>query len=513
LQKQTFVRGTIILSISALLLKILGFFNSIFLTRLLGAEGIGLLMMAHPLVPLVITLTELGLPVAISKLVSEAEIQGNSSKVKRILVVSLAVTGTLSIILTLIALFGAKYIASIFITDQRAYYAMLAITPIAPIVAISAVLKGYFRGRQHMKTIAISEIIEHLVQMSFIFILIQLLLPYGIEYAVAGVMICSVIGEAAGLVYISAKFRRHFTNKGNRPKLRLHFRHSKQTLLELLHIGLPTTGNGFVHSIFRAFLPMLVTKSLLISGVSAVEATKQYGLLFGCAFPLLFLPSFITSSLSTALIPAISEAKATKNGLLMHHRMDQAMRTALLVGVPSTVILFLWADPLTTLIYHNSEAGTLLKILAPIFFLHYFEGPFHAILLGLGKASTVMWNFMVTSLFEAVAIFIFASKLGIEGVAIGLGFGVFLLSLLNFSSISSSIGFYMDIRTVWRTLISGGIMAICGMGMYSFMQHLGYSQIWNVLGAISTSLLAYAMALLVTKAFGHHQVINRTIYD
>jgi stage V sporulation protein B len=511
LQKQSFVRGTIILSASALFLKILGFVNIIFLTRLLGAEGIGLLMMAHPLVPLVITLTELGLPVAISKLVSEADVQGNESKVKRILVVSLAITGTLSIILTLIALFGATYIASIFLTDQRAYYAMLAITPIAPIIAISAVLKGYFRGRQHMKTIAISEIIEHVVQMTFMIVLVQLLLPYGIEYAAAGAMICSVIGEGAGLVYVSAKFRTHFTRKGSRPKVRPHFRHSKQTLLELLHIGLPTTGNGFVHSIFRAFLPMLVTKSLLISGVSAVEATKQYGLLFGCAFPLLFLPSFITSSLSTALIPAISEAKAKENGLLMHRRMDQAMRTALFVGTPSTIILYIWANPLSTIIYHNPEAGNLVKILAPIFFLHYFEGPFHAILLGLGKAATVMWNFMVTSLFEAVAIFIFASKLGIEGVAIGLGFGVFLLTLLNFSSISSIIGFYMDVRTVLMNMFSAVIMVICGMGMYSFMQQSGYNQIWNVIGAIFISLIAYVMTLLVTKAFGNHKVINKTV--
>jgi stage V sporulation protein B len=95
LQKQSFVRGTIILTIAAFITRILGFINGIILSRLLGAEGIGLLMMAHPLIPLVITLTELGLPVAISKLVSEADAQGNSLKVKRILIVSLFVTGTL----------------------------------------------------------------------------------------------------------------------------------------------------------------------------------------------------------------------------------------------------------------------------------------------------------------------------------------------------------------------------------------------------------------------------------
>src|SRR6476619_4758866 len=168
MQKQSFVRGTIILTTAAFITKALGFVNVIILSRLLGTEGIGLLMMAHPLVPLVITLTELGLPVAISKLVSEADAQGNPLKVKRILVVSLIVTGTLSVILTLISFFCSKMIASVFLPDHRAYYAMIAITPIAPIIAISAVLKGYFRGKQNMKPLAFSEVIEHLVQIIFI---------------------------------------------------------------------------------------------------------------------------------------------------------------------------------------------------------------------------------------------------------------------------------------------------------------------------------------------------------
>ncbi|WP_269432389.1 oligosaccharide flippase family protein [Gordoniibacillus kamchatkensis] len=385
---------------------------------------------------------------------------------------------------------------------------MLAITPIAPVVAISAVLKGYFRGKQHMNVIAMSEVVEHLVRLAATISLVQILLPYGLEYAAAGAMICSVIGEGAGLLYVLAKFKRHFTQKGRLPVVRPYFRQGKQTLLELLHIGLPTTGNGFIHSIFGAFLPMLVTKSLMISGISASEATKQYGLLFGCAFPLLFIPGFVTSSLSTALIPAISEAKASGKGLLMHHRMDQAMRIALFVGTPSTVILYLWATPLADFLYHSPEAGALVKLLAPIFFFHYFEAAFQSILLGLGRAATVMWNFMVTSFFEAVAIFIFASKSGIEGVALGLGFGVFLLTLLQFSAVSKSIGFYMDARIVVKTAASAMVMAICGLGMYSFMQQSGFNHVLNALGAIAVSVLAFFVALFTTNAFRRSKVIN-----
>src|SRR5690606_26398411 len=123
------------------------------------------------------------------------------------------------------------------------------------------------------------------------------------------------------------------------------------------------------------------------------------------------------------------------NSLLMHERMEQAMRIALLVGAPSTVILFEFATPLTTLIYSAPEAGPLLKILAPLFFLHYFDAPLHAILLGLGKANASMWNYIVATAFKALALFVLGSEFGIAGIAYGIGFGMVVLTALNFMSI------------------------------------------------------------------------------
>lgn len=494
---QKFMRGTIILSASALVTRMLGFVSSIFLARMLGAEGIGLLMMAHPLVPLVITLTELGLPVAISKLVAEADVHGNEAKTKKILVVSLFVTGTLSVALTLVSLLGAEYIASLLLTDQRAYYAMVAITPIAPIIAVSAVLKGYFRGKQQMTAIAGSDILENLAQIATILLLVQWLMPYGIAYAAAGAMAAAVVSEGVGLLFLLARFR---ADRRKRPvvlSMAEAIRDGRRTLGELLRIGLPTTGHGFVHSVYGAMQPLLVTSSLALAGVGTTLATKQFGLLAGYAFPLLFLPSFITHSLSTALIPAISEANANRDSLLMHRTMEQAMRIALIVGAPSTVILFEWATPLTTLIYHAPEAAVLLKILAPIFFLHYFDAPLHAILLGLGKANASMWNYFASTAFKASAIFVLGSEFGITGVAWGIGIGIVVLTLLNFLSISSSIGFYFDVRQYVKAGICMAVMALCGQFTFAQFQHAGLPLLWSAALSAALSLAAYFGGLAV----------------
>ena len=117
------------IDVAGFITKLLGFVNRIVMARIMGPEGVGLYMMAVPILILIITLTRLGLPVAISKLVAEAEITGDKTKIKRVLVVSLAITGVLSTLFTIATIFGAKLISSIFLTDERAYYPLLAITP------------------------------------------------------------------------------------------------------------------------------------------------------------------------------------------------------------------------------------------------------------------------------------------------------------------------------------------------------------------------------------------------
>lgn len=270
---------------------------------------------------------------------------------------------------------------------------------------------------------------------------------------------------------------------------------------DLLRIGLPMTGSGFIHSLYHAFLPLLITKSLVLFGVGVEMATKQFGLLAGYALPMLFLPSFFTQSLSTALIPAISEASVSNNSKLMHSRMDMAMRSALIVGLPCTIILYLWAVPLTTLIYHSPEAGELLRLIAPLFFLYYFGAPLQAILLGLGKASTVMWNHILTNIFEVIAIFVLGSNIGIEGVAIGFGLGLLLLTLLNFMSVAGTIGFYFDFRVVFKVGAGGIIMTICGMTAHGILERMDLGQIIELSGTLIVSLITYAATLQVTHAW------------
>ncbi|MGD6847083.1 stage V sporulation protein B [Rossellomorea aquimaris] len=458
-----FLKGTMILMMAAFITRILGFVNRIVVARFIGEEGVGLFMMAFPTLILVITITQLGLPVAISKNVAEAESRGDIRKVKKILVVSLSITLGLSIIFTPALILLAPYLTEALFTDDRIYYPLVAIAPIIPIVAISSVIRGYFQGRQNMKPSAYSQVIEQVVRITLIAVLTKTFLPYGIEYAAAAAMVASVLGELASLLYLftSFKLKKKF-------KIRRNFftsiRNGRETFNELMSVALPTTGSRMIGSIAWFFEPIVVVNSLALAGVAAGMATKQYGSLTGYALPLLFLPSFITLSLSQSLVPAISEANSQKNFTLIEHRLQQALRFCLITGGISVVILYVYAKPLMQVMYGSESGAGFLMIMAPFFIFYYYQGPLQAVLQALNLARAAMINSLIGAVVKTGVIFILASQpaFGINGAALGIVTGFMLVTLLHFMTILKYIPMTIYLRDYLKTgfvLIATGLWA------------------------------------------------------
>jgi stage V sporulation protein B len=502
LAKQSLIQGTIILTIAALITKILGFTNGIVMANVIGPEGVGLIMMAMPVTGLLITFTTIGLPVAISKLVAEAEVKKDHQRVKKILIVSLTTTSIIGFILMVGAFMGARVLSSIFLADQRAYYSLIAVIPIIPIIAISSVIKGFFRGKQNMTPIALSQIIEQVVRIGFILILVHWLLPYGIEYAAAGAVLSGIIGEGFSLLYLLSIFK---WSKRKQFKLRNSFikqiSKGKEIFYDLLQTGLPTTGNGLIHSIIGVFQPIIITQSLALAGIGTALATKQYGIIMGYTLPLLMLPGFITNSMSVPLIPAISEANEKSDLSLIHKRTRQAIRIALIVGVPSTIILYLFAEMLTTVIYKSLEAATLLKIMAPFYLLQYFRIPLQSIIIGLGKANIVMINDLIASIFKLVLIFVLASNpdFGIHGVSLAICAGIVLGTSLHFFTISKLIGFNLNLVEFIKVILSGVMMGCGGLLALNYFSGEIQSRILLLIISLLLSLSIYLLFLITFK--------------
>lgn len=488
-----FLRGTIILLVAGLVIRILGFINRIVIARFIGEEGVGLYMMAFPTLMLVVTITQLGLPVAISKRVAEAEAQGDFKKIKKILVVSLSTTFALSIIFTPALFLLAPYLAETLFTDPRTRLPLLAIAPIVPIVAISSVIRGYFQGRQNMKPAAFSQILEQIVRITLIAVLTKWFLPFGIEYAAAGAMLASVLGEFFSFIYLFTTFKLKKKFRVRRNYFQ-QMKKGKATFQELMSIGLPTLGSRIIGNLTWFFEPIVVAHSLALAGIGAGMATKLYGSLTGFAMPLLMLPSFITQSLSTALVPAISEAHSKNDKALIEFRLQQALRFVFLTGGLAVVILYVLAEPLMKIMYGSTNGAVFIKIMAPFFLFYYFQGPLQAALQALDLARAAMINSFIGSIVKLAVIFALASQpvFGINGAALGIIAGMVLVTLLHFGTVLKRISFTLIIRDYLKSFIA--------MGLAGWLGYFIFNQVWlqgNMLIKLSLSSGAISIIYII----------------
>ncbi|EHQ90889.1 stage V sporulation protein B [Desulfosporosinus youngiae DSM 17734] len=513
MKKQSLVKGAFVLTVAAFISKMLVFSNSIVLSRVLGPEGIGLKKMVMPFMGLMMTLTTIGLPVAISRLVAEADAQGNREKVKKILIISLVITGSLSILAVFLSVFGGKVLARYFLTDPRSYNSFMAMIPIIPIGAVSGVLKGYFRGRQTMNPIAFAQVLEQIVRVCLTYVLVQQLIPLGIEYAAAGAVFSSVLGEACSLIFFIVMFKISHHRKFRVSGLRWsHAREAKKVLSELLQTGLPTTGNGFVMSVSRAMQPIVITKSLAMAGVSTALITRQYGMLTGFVMPLVFLPGFINQSLGATLVPAISEANAKNNLHLINRRLNQAVGVALIVGVPSTILLYIYAHELMSVIYHAPAAAPLLKLIAPFFLLNYLQSPLQSVLVGMGYAKRAMINNILAKCTTVALIYPLASNpsLGIKGVILAICIGVILETILHYFAVLKLTDYALDTPTIIKILGAGMAMGCIGRAFFIYLNdslpQLGGTLI--LLTGILVSVIVYLLLLGLLKVIRRHNIIK-----
>jgi stage V sporulation protein B len=504
--KQTFIKGTIILIIAGLITRLLGFVNRIVIARIMGEEGVGIYMMALPTLFLVITLTQFGLPVAISKRIAEADAQGDRQKIKRIVVIALSLTLVLCTFFTLAFISLAPYVAKHLLTDERTLYPLLAISPVIPIIAISAVLRGYFLGLQNMKPQAFSQVIEQIVRILCVAFLTKLLLPYGIEFAASGAMISVIIGEFCSLLYILYQFK----NK-KRIKIRKNiwssFNKGKETFKELMSIAVPTTGSRLIGSISHFLEPILVAQALAIAGFTVLESTKMYGELTGFVLPLLLLPTFITNSLSTALVPSISEAEAKKQVKLIHFRIHQAIRLSFASGAIATVVLFIFAEPILKFMYNDTDAVMFVQLMAPFFILLYFQAPLQAALQALNLAKQAMYNSFFGNAIKLSALFILASlpQFGITGVALAILISVVLVTLLHFAVLVKYISFRLKLIDIIKMICLLVLTYFTGKFLYMALPGANNS-IFALLFILIILVLVYLIFLYIFRFISKEEI-------
>ena len=295
---------------------------------------------------------------------------------------------------------------------------------------------------------------------------LNLLLPYGIEFAVVGAMLSGIAGELISFLYLLSYFKlRKATNL--RSRFLLSIKKGQKTIRSLFSIAIPSTGSRLISSLSNFLEPILVAQSLTFAGFTTAIVTKQYGLLTGYAMPLLFFPTFITHALAIALIPNISEADARNARVTIHYRIDQAIRISFASGAIATVILLLFTEPILELMYSNSQASDLIKFLAPFYLFVYLQFPLNSALQALDYAKVAMWNTLIATIVKYVILIIFTSqvKFGLYGTVLALAVTAILTTLLHYTSLKKLIDYHFGLINLVKMICLFTMTYLTGKGL------------------------------------------------
>ncbi|MCH1640438.1 polysaccharide biosynthesis protein [Paenibacillus timonensis] len=514
MNKQTFIQGTMILLVAGIVNRLLGFIPRIMLPRVIGAEGVGLYQLGYPFFLVLVTIITGGIPLAVAKLVAEAESSGKPERSVSILRTSLVFTTAAGFLFTFLCLFGAPWVTRYVLTDPRVYHTFIAMCPMIIIVSVSSVYRGYFQGKQDMIPSAVSSIMETVARIIGVLWFSYLLLPMGIAYAAAGAMLGVVAGEVVGMGVLLWQYRRLQRRErlgGSMPGDKAddpahtgtHDESSASvaypfgaTLRRILRIAIPVTGSRLVGSLSYLLESITTARSLAIAGIGVAVATSQYGALQGMIIPLLLLPGALTSSLAVSLVPSLAEAQARGDVKTIHLRLHQSLRLALVTGAPFAAIMFVLAEPICRLVYNDAAISGMLKIMAPFALLLYIQTPLQATLQALDKPGRALVNTLVGAIIKISLIFYLASNpaLGIYGAIIAIIINFVVVTVMHGYSVSKTLRYrlpYLDMLKVGAAMV---IMAAAAD--YLYKNFILSSQMgWQFLmAALLSGLLYLALA-------------------
>lgn len=419
MKKSKFVKSTIILIIGGCITKIMSMFIRIVMTRLIGTEGIGIYMLISPTFMLLIAIAQFGFPVAISKLVSENN-KNNKNLVLSVIPFSLFI----NLLIIIFLLFTSDYLANYLLKEPRTFYALICIGFVLPFISISSIIRGYFFGKEKMFPHVLSNVVEDIIRLIVIAIGVPIFLIKGLKYAIAFLVLSNIFSELTSIITLICFLPKkiHLTKKDFIP--------DTSNIKDVLNVSLPTTGSRLIGSIGYFLEPIILTYCLLKSGYTNNFIVYQYGIVNGYVMTLLLLPSFFTMAISQALIPVVSHAYSRNRLEYTNTKIKQALFFSLLIGVPVTILFELIPQLPLKIIYNTTEGINYVRVLAPIFLLHYIQAPLTSSLQAMGKAKTAMKGTLQGMIIRTILLFVCSLlKIGLWGLIIAVSSNIIYVTL------------------------------------------------------------------------------------
>ena len=430
---KTMVFNTILLTATALLMRTVGMAFQVYLSRRIGAAGIGLFQLIMSVSMLSTTFALSGIRFATTRLVSEELGRGVSGGVRHAMRRCLTYAVCFGSAAMAAMWFGADYIGGKVIGDGRTVLSLRILALSLPAFSLSAVLAGYFTAVTRIVKSAFVQIAEQFIRIAFVLAALSVSQNYSLETSCAIIVAGGTIGEICSFLFLYL-FYIHDTRRYRKSAAA-----ADGITKRMLGISVPLALSAYARTALSTLQNLLVPRGFRKSGASAEKALADYGVITGMVFPVIMFPSAFFYSLAELLVPELTEAQVRGETEVISTLTSRTLRLCLLFSFGATAVLFYFSNELGLAVYGSADVGRYIRTLSLLMPLMYLDAVADGMLRGLGQQIYSMKVNIADSLISVLFVYFLLPRYAVTGYLFMIGFTElfnFILSLRRLSKIT-----------------------------------------------------------------------------
>ena len=396
MKKSLLLKNTLIILIIGFIVKLIGMFGKIATTRILGIEGMSMYVLSYPTLLLFVNISGFSLNNTISKLVSEA-IASKKYSPKKILYNSIKISLLISFICIIVYLSSIKMISKLLLKNEELFYPLLTGVILIPLVGISDALRGYFNGIKQINYASISLLLEQITRTTISVLGVMIGVLYSNIIATSFLFIALAFGEIASIIYCLIKLKKN-------PPIDIKNTTGENKIIFKTAFSL--TLSRIIGSISFFLEPIIYTFILSYLNYDTGIIHSTYTTIDAFVIPLLTIISFIPFSLSTAIIPHISEANAKNDHQSLNYFINRAYTFTIYPATLCLLIITIYHNELMLIIYNSSVGAELSGKVSMFFLFYYINAITSSILQALGAVKELFINSFAMNLLRLFLIIV-----------------------------------------------------------------------------------------------------------
>ena len=506
-KKQSFLQGVAVLTAATIIVKLLGFIYKVPLQNILQERGFGYFNTAYDVYNVLLMISTTGLPVAVSRMISQAQALENYAQIRKIYSVSMKVFLTIGVIGTLVMLVFCKPLSVMVTTNENSWAAIAALSPCVLLICIVSAHRGFFQGQSNMTPTSVSQVYEAMIRVAFGLGGAYLMLKKtgSLVYAAAGGIFGVTAGCIVAVVYLRIQFGKSnqiLRQGGGEAKS------TRQTMKELLVIAIPITLGSAGLQIINLFDTMIYMRRLTGALAWPSDAADTAKGIYNFCQTIFNLPCSLITPITISIIPTVTAALTKNNVAGARHTEESAVRTMSLIAMPCAVGLAVLSEPIIRLLagnYGPESVATATPILAYLGIAVIFNSTvllFNAIMQAHGDVTTPVINMLIGGIVKIIVNYILVGQpaLNIIGAPIGTLVCYIAITALDLVSMRRHISARPTIfKNIVRPLIASALMGGATFLVYRVLSSRLGSWKLSCLVSLAFAVVLYAVLVVALQ--------------